>query len=205
MACMGVCLSGRGKLTVTDMDTIEKSNLNRQFLFRDKNIGEAKSTTACSAALAMNPLLNVKSFSVPVGPDTENVFDSLFWKQIDVAVNALDTWQARLYVDSKCVEFKKPLLESGTLGATGHTQVCFSFCILLFHISSFQRFFIASCLPFFLCNISFISFNTLLFFFHMIFTLFVFHTFCFSHLCFIVFISSSCFLTCRSTHLTFFT
>ena len=39
-----------------------------------------------------------------------------------MVINALDTWSARLYVDSKCVEFNKPLLESGTLGATGKKE-----------------------------------------------------------------------------------
>ena len=33
-------------LTVTDMDTIERSNLNRQFLFRDHNIGQVRLTYA---------------------------------------------------------------------------------------------------------------------------------------------------------------
>ncbi len=134
---MGVCQAG--KLTVTDMDTIEKSNLNRQFLFRDKNIGQAKSTTACAAAVAMNPHLNVQAFSVPVGAETENVFDAKFWKGIDLALNALDTWAARLYVDSKCVEFKRPLLESGTLGATGHTQIIVPHLTLNFGATKIQK------------------------------------------------------------------
>jgi molybdopterin/thiamine biosynthesis adenylyltransferase len=38
-------------------------------------------------------------------------------------VNALDNVNARLYVDSRCVYFCKPLLESGTLGAKCNTQV----------------------------------------------------------------------------------
>ena len=38
-ALMGACSSGPGKLVVTDDDVIEKSNLSRQFLFRDKDIG----------------------------------------------------------------------------------------------------------------------------------------------------------------------
>ena len=41
-AMMGVA-AGKGKVTVTDDDVIEKSNLSRQFLFRDWNIGSAKS------------------------------------------------------------------------------------------------------------------------------------------------------------------
>lgn len=52
LACMGVaCGSADGKLTVTDDDVIEKSNLSRQFLFRDWNIGHAKSTVAAEVRL----------------------------------------------------------------------------------------------------------------------------------------------------------
>ena len=41
-------------------------------------------------------------------------------------MNALDNVEARLYVDSKCVDFARPLLESGTLGTKGNTQVLVS-------------------------------------------------------------------------------
>ena len=39
-------------------------------------------------------------------------------------VNALDNVEARRYVDSRCVTNLRPLLESGTMGAKGHVQVC---------------------------------------------------------------------------------
>ena len=42
---------------------------------------------------------------------------------LDCIVNALDNVNARLYVDSRCVYFCKPLLESGTLGPKCNTQV----------------------------------------------------------------------------------
>ncbi|GKB44043.1 ubiquitin-activating enzyme E1 1-like protein isoform X2, partial [Tanacetum coccineum] len=55
LALMGVSCYTQGKLlTVTDDDVIEKSNLSRQFLFRDWNIGQAKSTVAASAAALIN-------------------------------------------------------------------------------------------------------------------------------------------------------
>ena len=42
---------------------------------------------------------------------------------LDGVVNALDNIPARLYVDSKCISYRKPLLESGTLGAQANCQV----------------------------------------------------------------------------------
>ncbi|XP_038707355.1 ubiquitin-activating enzyme E1 1-like isoform X1 [Tripterygium wilfordii] len=123
VALMGVSCGKQGKLTVTDDDVIEKSNLSRQFLFRDWNIGQAKSTVAASAAASINPCLYIEALQNRVGPETENVFDDTFWENLSVAINALDNVNARLYVDQRCLYFQKPLLESGTLGAKCNTQL----------------------------------------------------------------------------------
>jgi len=126
-AMMGAGCGGTGKVTVTDMDNIEISNLNRQFLFRQGDVGQPKSLTAGRAAKAMNKDLQIHAMEVRVGPDTEETFDDQFWNETDVVVNALDNIQARLYVDSRCVWFAKPLLESGTLGTKGNVQVVLPF------------------------------------------------------------------------------
>lgn len=123
VALMGVSCGDQGKLTITDDDVIEKSNLSRQFLFRDWNIGQAKSTVAASAAASINPRLNIEALQNRVGPETENVFDDTFWEDLSVVINALDNVNARLYVDQRCLYFQKPLLESGTLGAKCNTQM----------------------------------------------------------------------------------
>jgi ubiquitin-activating enzyme E1 len=126
-AMMGVGTQGRGGLCVTDMDTIEKSNLNRQFLFRSGDVGKLKSVTAGEAVRAMNPALRVDSRSVRVGPDTEDVYDAAFWGGLDAVCTALDNVEARLYVDGRCVYYQKPLVDSGTLGTQGNTQVVVPF------------------------------------------------------------------------------
>ncbi|XP_010922602.1 ubiquitin-activating enzyme E1 1 isoform X1 [Elaeis guineensis] len=123
LALMGVCCSQKGKLTITDDDVIEKSNLSRQFLFRDWNIGQAKSTVAASAAMAINPALHIEALQNRASPETENVFDDAFWESLDAVINALDNVTARMYIDSRCLYFQKPLLESGTLGAKCNTQM----------------------------------------------------------------------------------
>lgn len=114
-----------GKIIITDNDSIEKSNLNRQFLFRSKDVGKNKSEVAAKAVIAMNPDLanKIQTSIQKVGPETEDIFDDAFWKGIDLVTNALDNIDARTYVDRRCVFFKKPLLESGTLGTKGNTQV----------------------------------------------------------------------------------
>mmetsp|Transcript_6972 Transcript_6972/g.20372 ORF Transcript_6972/g.20372 Transcript_6972/m.20372 type:complete len:1034 (-) Transcript_6972:1236-4337(-) len=123
LAMMGVSCSKDGKLAVTDDDTIEKSNLSRQFLFRQTDIGRSKSEVAGQAAQGMNSGLNIASLQNRVCPETEDVFNDSFWENLDVVINALDNVKARLYVDMRCVYFSKPLLESGTLGPKCNTQV----------------------------------------------------------------------------------
>ncbi|KAG0460335.1 hypothetical protein HPP92_023463 [Vanilla planifolia] len=123
LALMGVSCSGNGKLTITDDDVIEKSNLSRQFLFRDWNIGQAKSTVVAAAASAINPHLHVEALQNRASPDTENVFHDGFWESLDVVINALDNVTARMYMDGRCLYFQKPLLESGTLGTKCNTQM----------------------------------------------------------------------------------
>lgn len=124
-AMIGFATGPRGRITVTDPDSIEKSNLNRQFLFRPKDVGRLKSECAIEAVQAMNPDLKgrVTVLTERVGPDTEHIFSEAFWGDLDGVTNALDNVDARQYVDRRCVFFHKPLLDSGTLGTKGNTQV----------------------------------------------------------------------------------
>lgn len=121
-AMMGVAC-GDGQITVTDMDIIEKSNLNRQFLFRPWDVQKPKSATAANAAKVMNPKINIKTQENRVGPDTENIYTDEFFEKLDGVANALDNVDARMYMDRRCVYYRKPLLESGTLGTKGNVQV----------------------------------------------------------------------------------
>lgn len=128
-ALSGLGSGEKGSIVVTDMDIIEKSNLNRQFLFRPGQIGQAKSVSACAAATEINPNLRGKLVAKEdrVGEDTEAVFNEEFWNSLSFVTNALDNVDARKYVDSKCVFHRKALVDSGTLGTKANTQVVIPF------------------------------------------------------------------------------
>uniref|UniRef100_A0A8D0CHC8 E1 ubiquitin-activating enzyme n=1 Tax=Scleropages formosus TaxID=113540 RepID=A0A8D0CHC8_SCLFO len=125
-AMMGLAC-GDGEVIVTDMDTIEKSNLNRQFLFRPWDVTKMKSETAASAVKQMNPSIRITGHQNRVGPDTEKIYDDEFFEGLHGVANALDNVDARMYMDRRCVYYRKPLLESGTLGTKGNVQVVIPF------------------------------------------------------------------------------
>ncbi|XP_015599069.1 ubiquitin-like modifier-activating enzyme 1 [Cephus cinctus] len=125
-AMMGVGAEN-GCITVTDMDFIEKSNLNRQFLFRPSDVQRSKSSTAAKVIKGMNPDVNIVAHENRVCPETEKVYNDEFFEVLDGVANALDNVDARIYMDRRCVYYRKPLLESGTLGTKGNTQVVVPF------------------------------------------------------------------------------
>jgi len=122
-AMMGLGTGKDGMVNVTDMDRIEVSNLNRQFLFRRENVGQQKSVCASNAAKVMNPAIKVTCYETKVCPETEDVFNDKFWESLTRVCNALDNMQARYYVDSRCVFYERPLLESGTLGTKCNSEI----------------------------------------------------------------------------------
>ncbi len=126
-AMMGIATDGKARVHLTDMDVIEKSNLSRQFLFREKDVKQLKSIAAKNAVLPMNPAMAVEAKSIRVAPDTSDVYDDAFWDSLDAVVTALDNVEARKYVDQRCIYYKKPMVDSGTLGTKGNTQVVVPF------------------------------------------------------------------------------
>jgi ubiquitin-activating enzyme E1 len=117
-----VSMMGISNITITDMDRIENSNLNRQFLFRKEDVGQSKSLTVAKKAKTLNPDVNVIAHENKIGRETLNVYNFKFFDNIDLILGALDNVEARKFVDNLCVHYEKPLLESGTLGLKGSVQ-----------------------------------------------------------------------------------
>ena len=114
-------LSGFVKVEVIDLDTIDVSNLNRQFLFRQHHVGQPKCVVACEAARNMSrygasgppPEASSASkasedsvgfFLAHHGNVKDNTrFGVKFFKRFDVVLNALDNVDARRHVNRLCI------------------------------------------------------------------------------------------------------
>ncbi|RYR44262.1 hypothetical protein Ahy_A08g040624 isoform C [Arachis hypogaea] len=103
-----------------DMDTIEVSNLNRQFLFRQSHVGQSKAKVARDAVLKFRPHINIKPYHANVKDPEFNVD---FFKQFNVVLNGLDNLDARRHVNRLCLAADVPLVESGTTGFLGQVTV----------------------------------------------------------------------------------
>eukprot|EP00371_Babesia_bovis_P000623 XP_001609270.1 ubiquitin-activating enzyme [Babesia bovis T2Bo] len=107
-------LCGVRNLVIVDIDTIDVSNLNRQFLYRAEDVGRYKAEVARDALLKWVPKCKV----------TAEVCDVLKWRPIDlskydVVLNALDNIRARSHINYCCMRAGIPLIEAGSTGYNG--------------------------------------------------------------------------------------
>ncbi|KAJ1925931.1 E1 ubiquitin-activating protein uba2 [Tieghemiomyces parasiticus] len=113
-------LSGFPTIDVVDLDTIDLSNLNRQFLFQTCHIGQSKATVAAQAVRRFNPRAQVRAYHDNI---MDARFDAQWFGQFDLVLNALDNLAARRYVNQMCLATDRPLVEAGTAGYLGQVTV----------------------------------------------------------------------------------
>ncbi|KAH8581848.1 ubiquitin-activating enzyme e1b [Cryptosporidium sp. chipmunk genotype I] len=118
-------LSGFCNITIIDMDGIDISNLNRQFFFRRKHVGMKKSTVV---ALEAKKLFNKCYFNNQPASNIKGIvgnimdYNTEFFSQFDVVLNALDNISARSYVNRVCLALNIELIDSGSAGYNGQVH-----------------------------------------------------------------------------------
>ncbi|KAH7654828.1 NEDD8-activating enzyme E1 catalytic subunit protein [Dioscorea alata] len=138
---------GFQNIDVIDMDTIEVSNLNRQFLFRLQDVGKSKAEVAAKRVMQrVSGVTIVPHFCRIEDKDIE------FYNNFQIIVLGLDSIEARSYINSVACSFLeydendnpleetvKPMVDGGTEGFKGHARVimpgttpCFECNIWLF-------------------------------------------------------------------------
>ncbi|KAK3304158.1 uncharacterized protein B0T15DRAFT_535673 [Chaetomium strumarium] len=113
-------LTGFGEVHVVDLDTIDLSNLNRQFLFRQEHIKKSKALVAKGVAEKFNPVVKIVAHHANI-KDPE--FSIEWFSGFNLVFNALDNLEARRHVNRMCLAADVPLIESGTTGFNGQVQV----------------------------------------------------------------------------------
>lgn len=113
-----LALLGTGKIILVDADTIEFSNLNRQMLFREEDVGQKKSEIARKRIQEQyNPDIQIESF-----PDILQNIPHRVFQEADIIAGCVDNFLARQFINAMAVELNKPLIDSATDGFFGQVQ-----------------------------------------------------------------------------------
>jgi adenylyltransferase/sulfurtransferase len=109
---------GIGRLKIVDRDVIEISNLHRQHLYTENDIGKVKVEVAVERLKGINPTVEIEAVPVSVSKYTA---ESII-KGFDVVIDALDSIDARYALNDACIKFDIPFIYAGALGMLG--SVC---------------------------------------------------------------------------------
>ncbi|XP_034938918.1 NEDD8-activating enzyme E1 catalytic subunit [Chelonus insularis] len=125
-----LALMGFRQIDVIDMDTIELSNLNRQFLFRHKDIGASKAECAAKFINSRIPGCNVTPHCCMIQDKDES-----FYRQFHIIVCGLDSIVARRWINGMLISLLNyndgeldqssiiPMVDGGTEGFKGNARV----------------------------------------------------------------------------------
>ncbi|MDO8885419.1 HesA/MoeB/ThiF family protein [Candidatus Oleimmundimicrobium sp.] len=112
---------GVGRILVIDGDIFEESNLNRQLLVTEENIGEEKTISSIKRVAKINSSVKVCPYQIKAG---EKEFKKIL-KDSDVIVSALDTFSTRLALQKAAKELKIPLIHGAIAGFIGEISTIF--------------------------------------------------------------------------------
>ena len=110
LAAMGV-----GKLRIVDRDVIELSNLHRQTMFDEDDVGQVKVEVAARKLKKSNPQVEIEA--LPISINDYTALDVV--EGCDVVIDALDSVNARYSLNKACVEKNIPCVLGAAVGVTG--------------------------------------------------------------------------------------
>ena len=111
--------AGVGKIILVDFDTISLSNLQRQILYTDADMGKPKAEVAKVRLQSINPNIEVQAV-VKKCDDAE--FAELI-RQVDVVVDCTDNVDVRNQLNLQCFEQKRPLISGSAIRFEGQISV----------------------------------------------------------------------------------
>lgn len=110
-----LALVGAGSTLIWDFDTIERSNLSRSVLFRERDEGRNKAEVAAERMRDLDP--GVRAHARPLDVSTAAGLGVFLWA--DVVVGAVDNREARVFVNSACARTGRAWIDGGIEGFSG--------------------------------------------------------------------------------------
>jgi sulfur-carrier protein adenylyltransferase/sulfurtransferase len=111
--------AGVGRIGIVDFDTIEKSNLHRQVLYTEQDVGKSKADVARKRLLEINPNISVEVHKVRL--DSSNALEIL--GAYDVILDGTDNFPTRYLVNDACVLLGKPNVYASIFRFEGQASV----------------------------------------------------------------------------------
>ena len=111
--------AGVGRIGIVDFDTIEKSNLHRQVLYSEKDVGRSKADVAKERLLQINPNVSIELHKVRL--DSSNALSIL--KDYDIILDGTDNFATRYLVNDACVLLGKPNVYASIFRFEGQASV----------------------------------------------------------------------------------
>ncbi len=112
---MGLACAGVGTITICDSDRVELSNLNRQFLHTEENLGTPKAESARQALSRRNSTIRIITLTEKISDD--NVAGLI--GDVDIILDCLDNFTARLALNRYSVDRGIPLVHGAIWGMEG--------------------------------------------------------------------------------------
>jgi adenylyltransferase/sulfurtransferase len=111
--------AGVGKIGIIDHDVIDISNLHRQILYNNADVGKPKATVAKQKLEALNPYINLQAYQEKLtAENAESIIG-----EYDVIVDGSDNFTTRYLVNDTCVNLGKPLVFGSIFKFEGHVAV----------------------------------------------------------------------------------
>jgi sulfur-carrier protein adenylyltransferase/sulfurtransferase len=114
--------AGVGRIGIVDFDTIEKSNLHRQILYSERDVGKSKADVAKESLLQVNPNISIELHKVRL--DSSNALQIL--KDYDIIMDGTDNFPTRYLVNDACVLLGKPNVYASIFRFEGQASVFYA-------------------------------------------------------------------------------
>lgn len=118
-AALYLAAAGVGTIGIVDNDVVDRSNLQRQILHSEEEVGKPKVESAKRRILGINPDVNVPMHNVRL--DRTNAME-IFGKY-DFIVNGCDNFSTRYLVNDACVFLRKPMVDGSIFRFEGQVTV----------------------------------------------------------------------------------